>query len=71
MFQKKGSRDEAVGSLAGGISRGFAAGDRYAVKSHSTILQRFRCQTSLDYYTISPHTQANKVERGLFNYSPD
>ena len=50
---KKGSRDEAVG-----ISRGFAARDGSAVKSHSTILQRLHCQISLDYYTIPPATQA-------------
>ena len=48
----KGSRDEAV-------ERGFAARDRSAVKSHSTILQRLRRQISLDYYKIPPATQAN------------
>ena len=41
---KKGSRNKAV--------------DGYAVKSHSTILQRLRRQISLDYYTIPPATQA-------------
>ena len=46
---KKGSRS---------ISRGFAARDGSAVKSHSTILQRLRRQISLDYYTIPPATQA-------------
>ena len=40
---KKGSRDEGDGS---------------AVQSHSTILQRLRCQISLEYYTIPPATQA-------------
>ena len=45
--------------LAGGISRGFAARDGSAVKSHSTILQRLRRQISLDYFTIPPATQAN------------
>ena len=50
---KKGSRDEAFD-----ISRGFAARDSSAVKSHSTILQRLRRQISLDYYTIPPATQA-------------
>ena len=40
---KKASRDEAV--------------DGSAVKSQSTILQRFRRQISLDYYTIPPATQ--------------
>ena len=50
---KKRSRDEAVV-----ISRGFAARDGSAVKSHSTILQRLRRQISLDYYTIPPATQA-------------
>ena len=42
---KKGSRNEAV--------------DGYAVKSHSTILQRLRRQISPDYYTIPPATQAS------------
>ena len=51
---KKGRRDEAVG-----ISHGFAARDGSAVKSHSTILQRLRRQISLNYYTISPATQAS------------
>ena len=50
---KKGSRDEALE-----ISRGFAAHDGSGVKSYSTILQRFHCQISLDYYTILPVTQA-------------
>ena len=45
--------------MAGGISRGFAARDGSAVKSHSTILQRLRRQISLDYYTIPPAMQAN------------
>ena len=36
---KKGIRNKAV--------------DGYAVKSHSTILQRLRRQISLDYYTIA------------------
>ena len=45
---KKGSRDEAGES----ISRGLAARDGSAVKSHSTILQRLRRQISLDYHTI-------------------
>ena len=54
---KKGSRDEAVG----GISRGFAARDGCAVKSHSTILQRLRRQISLNYYTIPPATQARNM----------
>ena len=40
---KKGSRDEGDGS---------------AVQSHSTILQRLRCQIALEYYTIPPATQA-------------
>ena len=52
------SRVPNHGSLAGGISRGFAARDGSAVKSHSTILQRLRRQISLDYYTIPPATQA-------------
>ena len=38
-----------------GISRG------YAVKSHSTILQRLRRQMSLDYYTIPSATQATDL----------
>ena len=50
---KKRSRDEAIE-----ISRGFAARDGSAVKSHSTILQRLRRQISLDYCTIPPATQA-------------
>ena len=50
---KKGSRDEAVV-----ISRGFAARDGSAVKSHSIILQLLRRQISFDYYTIPPATQA-------------
>ena len=50
---KKGSRDEAVE-----ISRGFAARDGSAVKSHSTILQRLRRQISPDHYTILPAPQA-------------
>ena len=57
---KKGSRDEAVG-----ISRGFAARDGSAVKSHSTILQQLRHQISLDYYTIPPATQAKLFEGRL------
>ena len=44
-----------------GISRGFAARDGYAVKSHSTILQRLRRQMSLDYYTIPPATQVTDL----------
>ena len=32
-----------------------------AVKSHSTIVQRLRCQISLDYYTIPPATQATSL----------
>jgi len=43
------------------ISRGFAARDGFAVKSHSTILQRLRRQISLDYYTILPATQASEI----------
>ena len=49
----KGSRDEA-------LSRGFTARDGYAVKSHSTILQRLRRQISPDYY-IPPATQAKNL----------
>ena len=45
-----------------GISRGFAAHDCSAVKSHSTILQWLRRQISLDYYTIPPATQATVRE---------
>ena len=41
----------SLGVVAGGISRGFAAGDGSAVKSHSTTLQRLRRQISHDYYT--------------------
>ena len=44
-----------------GSSRGFAACDGSAVKSHSTILQRLRRQISLDYYTIPPATQARPL----------
>ena len=55
---KKGSRDEAVE-----IPRGFAARDGSAVKSHSNILQRLRCQVSRDYYTIPPATQANLIQK--------
>ena len=56
---KKGSRDEAVEVLLSwSISRGFAARDSSAVKSHSNILQRLRRQMSLDYYTIPPAAQA-------------
>ena len=55
---KKGSRDEAVEIPYYRISRGFAASDGSAVKSHSTILQRLRRQISIDYYTIPPATQA-------------
>ena len=55
---KSGRHSKNHGSLAGGISRGFAARDGSAVKSHSTILQRLRRQISLDYYTIPPATQA-------------
>ena len=66
------------GSLAGGISRGFAARDGSAVKSQSTSLQRLRRQISLDYYTIPPATQAirgtekrlHRVKRTGFNDSP-
>ena len=39
--------------------------DGSAVKSHSTILQRLRRQISLDYYTISPATQANILLDGF------
>ena len=46
VFQKKG-----VGTRQ---SRGFAARDGSAVKTRSNILQRLRCQISLDYYTIQP-----------------
>ena len=56
---KSGRHSKNHGSLAGGISRGFAARDGSAVKSHSTILQRLRRQISLDYYTIPPATQAS------------
>ena len=55
---ESGRHSKNHGSLAGDISRGFAARDDYAVKSHSTILQRLRRQMSLDYYTIPPATQA-------------
>ena len=55
---KSGRHSKNHGSLAGGISRGFAARDGSAVKSYSTILQRLRRQISLDYYTIPPTTQA-------------
>ena len=58
---EKRSRYEAVD-----ISRGFAARDGSAVKSHSTILQRLRRQISLDYYTIPPATQATTT---MFTYS--
>ena len=58
---KSGRHSKNHGSLAGDISRGFAARDGSAVKSHSTILQRLRRQISLDYYTIPPATQANKT----------
>ena len=54
--RKKGSRDEAVG-----ISRGLAARDGSAVKSHMTILQRLRRQISLHDYTTPPATQATNV----------
>ena len=58
---KKGSRDEVV-------ERGFAARDRSAVKSPSTILQRLRRQISLDYYTIPPVTQATNYQSAwIFN----
>ena len=53
---KKGSREEADEIP---ISRDFAASDGSAVKSYSAILQRLRCQISLDYYPIPPATQAN------------
>ena len=46
-------------------SRGFAARDGSAVKSHSTILQRLRRQISLDYYTIPPATQASRFADSL------
>ena len=52
MFQKKGVGTRRL------ISRGFAARDGSAVKSHSNILQRFRHQISLDYYTIPPAMHA-------------
>ena len=56
---KSGRHSKNHGSLAGGISRGFAARDGYAVKSHSTILQPLRRQISPNYYyTILPATQA-------------
>ena len=55
MFQKKG-----VGTRRLSISRGFAARDGSAFKTHSTILQRLRRQNSLDYYTIPPATQATE-----------
>ena len=35
--------------------------DEAVVKSHSTMLQRLRCQISLDYYTIPPATQAIQI----------
>ena len=41
------------------ISRGFAALDSSAIKSHLTILQRLCRQISLNYYTIPPATQAS------------
>ena len=56
MFQKKGVGTRRLKYR--GISRGFAARDGSAVKSHSTILQRLRRQISLDYYTIPPATKA-------------
>ena len=56
MFQKKGVGTRRLKYR--GISRGFAARDGSAVKSHSTILQRLRRQISLDHYTIPPATQA-------------
>ena len=52
MFQKKGVGTRRL------ISRGFAARDGSAVKSHSNILQRLRRQISLNYYTIPPATHA-------------
>ena len=52
MFQKKGVGTRRL------ISRGLAARDGSAVKSHSNILQRLRHQISLDYYTIPPARQA-------------
>ena len=58
---KSGRHSKNHGSLAGGISRGFAARDGSAVKSHSNILQRLRRQISLDYYTIPPATQASET----------
>ena len=58
---KSGRHSKNHGSLAGGISRGFAARDGSAVKSHSTVLQRLCRQISLDYYTIPPATQATYV----------
>ena len=58
---KSGRHSKNHGSLAGGISLGFAARDGSAVKSHSTILQRLRRQISLDYYTIPPATQAREA----------
>ena len=56
----------SLGVVAGGISRGFAAGDGSAVKSHSTTLQRLRRQISHDYYTIPPATQARKNPSSSF-----
>ena len=57
VFQKKGVGTRRL-KYAVFLSRGFAASDGSAVKSHSTILQRLRRQISLDYYTIPPGTQA-------------
>ena len=50
MFQKKGIGTRRL-VLAVGISRGFAARDCSAVKSHSTILQRLRGKITLNHYT--------------------
>ena len=61
---KKGSRDEAVEIPRGFAARdGSTARDGSAVKSHSNILQRLRCQISLDYYTIPPAMQANLIQK--------
>ena len=62
---KVGGIQKNHGSVAGCMSRGFAARDGSAVKSYSTILQRLRRQISLHYYTIPPAMQANKTGMGF------
>ena len=60
---KEGSREEAIE-----IFSRLRLSWRLRLESHSTILQRFSLQISLDYYTIPPATQAtlDRSQRGCY-----